>query len=480
MQYKDKTELEKLYEDIIYYYQGSIIVTDPKGKLIFCNRGTCMLTGLTKEEIIGRSAYDLKEEGVFSESSITNTLKSGKPNICYLLINGDKNRGIYAYSTPVYDENGNIEKVITFSQGEAFSSEYFSRIEAEKKQMKNIINQVINATDQTKYIAINPQLKEIFAFAEQIASVNTNIIIYGESGTGKEILAKHIHNSSSRKKEMFVPINCSAIPDDLIESEIFGYERGSFTGANKEGKPGLFEVADNGTLFLDEIGEMPINLQPKLLRFLETGEVRRLGCNKARRIDVRVIAATNKNLLEMIKKGTFREDLYYRLNIMPIKIPPLRQRHEDIEPLIEFFLRIYNKKFGMNVKMSKRYIDALKKYSWPGNVRELKNIVQRYVITNGKSAASTFKNLMYDYKDTDKTYNDSKQTYKIQDENGSVLALNDYMDLHEAEYLKELSKITQGNVSQMAGMAGMHISGIYRKLKKYGLTSKSTIDYLRD
>jgi len=469
MHYNDNVDLEKLYEDIIYYYQGSIIVTDSNGKLIFCNRGSCMLTGLTKEQLIGSSAYDLKRDNVFSESSITNTLETGKPSICYLIINGDKNRGIYAYSTPVYNEDGVLERVITFSQGEAFSNEYFSRIEAEKKHMRTIINQVINAKEQTKYIANNPQLKEIFTFAEQIANVNTNIMIYGESGTGKEILAKHIHNSSSRNKEIFVPINCAAIPEELIESEIFGYERGSFTGASREGKPGLFEVADNGTLFLDEIGEMPLSVQPKLLRFLETGEVRRLGGNKARSLNVRVIAATNKNLLEMSKNGTFRKDLYYRLNIMPITIPPLRKRPEDIEPLVEFFLKIYNKKFDMDVTIPKRYIEMLKKYSWPGNVRELKNIVQRYVITNGKSVNSTFKNLMYDCNSVD---SQEIQQFKAKDENGNILSYSSYINICEAEYLRDLLELTKGNVTKMAELTGMHISGIYRKLNKYDYSAK--------
>ncbi|MEA4973429.1 MAG: sigma 54-interacting transcriptional regulator [Candidatus Metalachnospira sp.] len=472
MQTSSITNIEKIYEDIIYYYQGSIIVTDARGKLIFCNRGTCMLTGLTKGNLIGRSAYDLKREKIFSESSITNTIESGKPNICYLLINEDKNRGVYAYSTPVFDENGKLDRVITFSQGEAFSSEYFSRIENEKKHMKNIINQVINSKEQKRCITKNAHVKELFDFSEQIANVNTNIMIYGESGTGKEILAKHIHNSSSRNKEIFIPINCAAIPDELFESELFGYEKGSFTGARREGKLGLLEVADHGTLFLDEIGEMPLNIQPKLLRFLETGEVRRLGGNQFHSLDVRVIAATNKNLFEMSKKGMFREDLYYRLNIMPMRIPPLRERPEDIEPLIMFFLNIYNKKFDMNVSIPKKYIEMLKKYSWPGNVRELKNIVQRYTITNGKSMASTFKYLCEDNKCENFVDDACDKPVKIKDENGKVISFNSYMDFHEAEYLRELLGITNGNVSMMAAHTGMHISGIYRKLNKYGLMAK--------
>lgn len=466
---EDLPDEAKYYRDIIYNYQGSIIVVDKTGKLVFCNNGTCELTSMTRDQLVGKTAYDLKRTKVFSESSLINTLESKKPSICYLVINGNKNRGVYAYSVPLFDESGEIKNVIAFSQGEAFSDEYFSRIESEKRHIKDMFKKVIIGNEDNQYIAVNPQMREIFNFAAQISKVDTNIIIYGESGTGKEVLAKHIHNCSHRNKEIFIPVNCSAIPDDLIESEMFGYEKGSFTGASREGKPGLFEIADNGTLFLDEIGDLPFHLQPKLLRVLETGEIRRIGGNRSRKLNVRIISATNKNLSDMVKNGTFRENLYYRLNTLPLTMLPLRQRQEDIEPMIEHFLKIYNKKFDMNVKMPKKCIDTLKNYSWPGNVRELKNIVERYVITDGKAASSLYKSIV---SLPDGTEANNTSEFLSEDD---IPSYSSYMDKCEKEYLEKLLKATNGNVLKISNITGLHISGIYRKFNRYGLIPKKYI-----
>ena len=383
---EDLPDEVKYYRDIIYNYQGSIIVVDKTGKLVFCNNGTCELTSMTRDQLVGKTAYDLKRTKVFSESSLINTLESKKPSICYLVINGNKNRGVYAYSVPLFDESGEIKNVIAFSQGEAFSDEYFSRIESEKRHIKDMFKKVIIGNEDNQYIAVNPQMREIFNFAAQISKVDTNIIIYGESGTGKEVLAKHIHNCSHRNKEIFIPVNCSAIPDDLIESEMFGYEKGSFTGASREGKPGLFEIADNGTLFLDEIGDLPFHLQPKLLRVLETGEIRRIGGNRSRKLNVRIISATNKNLSDMVKNGTFREDLYYRLNVFPIEIPPLRQRIDSLEYIIADILPELSYRCNVNpLILGTDALQKLKAYAWPGNIRELSNVLEKAIIlSDGK------------------------------------------------------------------------------------------------
>ena len=383
---EDLPDEAKYYRDIIYNYQGSIIVVDKTGKLVFCNNGTCELTSMTRDQLVGKTAYDLKRTKVFSESSLINTLESKKPSICYLVINGNKNRGVYAYSVPLFDESGEIKNVIAFSQGEAFSDEYFSRIESEKRHIKDMFKKVIIGNEDNQYIAVNPQMREIFNFAAQISKVDTNIIIYGESGTGKEVLAKHIHNCSHRNKEIFIPVNCSAIPDDLIESEMFGYEKGSFTGASREGKPGLFEIADNGTLFLDEIGDLPFHLQPKLLRVLETGEIRRIGGNRSRKLNVRIISATNKNLSDMVKNGTFREDLYYRLNVFPIEIPPLRQRIDSLEYIIADILPELSYRCNVNpLILGTDALQKLKAYAWPGNIRELSNVLEKAIIlSDGK------------------------------------------------------------------------------------------------
>jgi transcriptional regulator with PAS, ATPase and Fis domain len=214
-----------------------------------------------------------------------------------------------------------------------------------------------------------------------VAHVDSTVLLIGDSGVGKEVLAKHIHNNSVRKDGPFIKINCGAIPETLLESELFGYERGAFTGASKEGKPGLFEMAHNGTLLLDEIGDLPLSLQVKLLRALQDREICRIGSTKTLSVNVRILAATNRNLAEMVQQGTFREDLFFRLNVVPVQIPPLRDRRPDIIPLLYHFCNKYYKKYNIRKQFSPEVLEEFYEYNWPGNIRELENIVERLVVT---------------------------------------------------------------------------------------------------
>jgi transcriptional regulator with GAF, ATPase, and Fis domain len=217
---------------------------------------------------------------------------------------------------------------------------------------------------------------------EQVSSTDATVLVLGESGTGKELLARAVHNISNRSDRPLVKVNCSALPANLIESELFGHEKGSFTGATSR-KIGRFELADGGTIFLDEIGDLPLELQPKILRVLQEGEFERIGNAKTIKVNVRIIAATNRNLDQEIKNGNFREDLYYRLNVFPINIPPLRERKEDTSLLINYFVNKYSRKVGKKIEtISQNMIEKLTEYNWPGNVRELENIIERAVITN--------------------------------------------------------------------------------------------------
>jgi len=229
-------------------------------------------------------------------------------------------------------------------------------------------------------IGRSPAMQEIFATIERVAPTSATVLIAGESGTGKDLIARAIHYHSPRRDYPFVKINCAAIPESLLESELFGYEKGAFTGATTS-KPGKFEQADKGTVFLDEIGEIPPAIQVKLLRVLQDKEFERLGSNRTRRVDVRVIAATNADLRAAIESGQFREDLYYRLNVVPINVPPLRQRKEDIPALVEHFIRKYSQEFGRPVKgISNEALEILMKHHWPGNVRELENVIERALV----------------------------------------------------------------------------------------------------
>ncbi len=225
-------------------------------------------------------------------------------------------------------------------------------------------------------------MQEAFSIARSVSKTDVTVLITGESGTGKEIIADAIYMASDRNGKPFIKLNCSAIPSTLLESELFGYEEGSFTGASKGGKPGLFEIANGGVVLLDEIGDMPLDLQVKLLRVLQSHEVLRIGGKEPINLDIRLIASTNKDLKAAIAKGTFREDLYYRLNVVPITLAPLKERQADIEPLVEIFLKRYNNRYNKNVILTRGAMVMMLEYPWPGNIRELKNVVERMVVIN--------------------------------------------------------------------------------------------------
>jgi transcriptional regulator with PAS, ATPase and Fis domain len=224
-------------------------------------------------------------------------------------------------------------------------------------------------------------MEQILSLALRVADVDATVLISGESGTGKEIIANTIHLSSKRAASPMVKVNCGAIPENLLESELFGYSPGAFTGASRNGKAGLFELADKGTIFLDEVGDLPLHLQVKLLHAIQDKVICRVGSIQPRKVDLRIIAATNRDLREMVDKGLFREDLFFRLNVIPIQVPPLRERKEDIIPLIKNFQQKYNKRYHLDKEISKEAIQLLVKYSWPGNVRELENLVEQLLIT---------------------------------------------------------------------------------------------------
>jgi transcriptional regulator with PAS, ATPase and Fis domain len=286
---------------------------------------------------------------------------------------------------PLLDEAGNVRKVVINSRDTteliqlqealAHAHEKLHRYELEVNELRMGSASISGVTFRST------SMKEIATVAMRVAKVNTTVLITGESGVGKEVLARLIHRESPRKNNLFVKINCGAIPHDLLESELFGYQGGAFTGAQRQGKMGLFEVANNGTLFLDEIGELSLDLQVKLLQVLQDKTLVRLGSTRLIQVDVRVIAATNRDLQEMVNLRTFRSDLFYRLNVVPLHVPPLRERREDILPLVQQFLDELNTQYGLKKAFSEQALAILHDYQWPGNVRELHNMIERLVVT---------------------------------------------------------------------------------------------------
>src|SRR3989304_1616816 len=314
--------------------------------------------------------------------------------------------------------------------------------------------------DFRNIIASSPQMLDIFNLIEKVAGYNTTVLITGESGTGKELVASALHYNGSRKDKSFIAVNCGAIPENLLESELFGHVKGAFTDAVRN-KNGLFEEADGGTIFLDEIGELPKDLQVKLLRVIQEGELRRVGDSKSRKIDVRIIAATAKDLMEEIKKGNFREDLFYRLNVVPIKIPPLRERQGDIPLLVNHFIERYAKKFGKAVKgISDMAMNLLISYAWPGNVRELENIIERAVILEDTEVIRE-ENLPF----TKKTGQSLHQIEALSND----LSIKKAEEELEKTLIRKALEMTNGNKTKAAHLLEISHRALIYKIKEFGL-----------
>lgn len=328
-----------------------------------------------------------------------------------------------------------------------------------KSEIQILKNQLQEKFKIDSFISQSPKMEEVLSIASRAADSKATVLITGESGTGKEVLAKSIHYASSRKNNSFIAVNIPALPETLLESELFGHEKGAFTGAEKS-KKGRFELADGGTIFLDEIGDIPLNLQVKLLRVLQEHKIERLGSTESLDIDVRIIAATHQNLEQKIKDGSFREDLYYRLNIVSLHIPPLRERREDIIPLIENFVKKYceeNQK--KNLTLSKEAMDLLVKYNFPGNVRELENIIERAVVLSRGTiiTVNDLPNVVKGFK--------AEKEILVSDE----MSLIEQVEALEKKLIYDALTKANGNQSQAGRMLGLTERNLRYKMQKYGI-----------
>lgn len=378
----NKEEYDKLLE-IMNCVKVGIYITNGNGDTLLVNDESCKTGGMAREDVTGRNMRELEEIGFIKESVTLKTLRSGREESMIQDL-GDGGQ-VYVTGVPFYRE-GRIEYVVCTERDITEMvelKEILKEKEQKEKRYEKEIEYLRNGgvNKQSDILTVNHSMKLLAEKALRVAKLDTTILLTGESGTGKEIFANLIYKNSTRLGETFLKINCAAIPENLLESELFGYEKGAFTGADKEGKMGIFELADKGTLFLDEIGELSIQMQSKLLRAIQEQEIMRVGGKKPIRVDVRIIAATNRDLKEEIEKGNFRKDLYYRLNIMPLEILPLRERKGDIGLLAKVFVGKFSRKYEVKKKITEDAITALQKHSWPGNVRELENIIERLVIS---------------------------------------------------------------------------------------------------
>lgn len=461
-------ELSKKYtkelDNIIEAFSDGIYISDGEGFGLRVNKSLQRITGATAEDLIGKYISSAVEQGVISNSVTLKVLEKRETITITQRIKGEKE--FLVTGTPIFDEEDKINRVVTTIRDVTELSNLQKKLtesnELTQKYYKELMLLRKRQFAESNLVFKSKEMKRIVEYANKAAMFDSTCLLLGESGVGKDVIARIIYSNSLRKDEAFIKLNCGAIHYNLLESELFGYERGAFTGANKEGKPGMFELAHKGTLFLDEIGELPLDLQVKLLHAIQDMIISRVGSTKTIQVDVRVIAATNRNLEDMIHKGQFREDLYYRLNIIPIEIPPLRERPDDIIPLIELFLRKMNKKYNKNKQLKPEVIECLLKYEWPGNVRELKNIVERLVVISSGELIE-IKDLPESLKISKLNKLGKKYRYNCKS------SLKEVIEEVEKEFLKETLK-SYKSLREASKILGVDHSTLSRKIKKYKLS----------
>lgn len=430
---------------------NEIFVADKHGICIQVNPECEKNLGITAEALIGTNVRDLVAQGFFNNSTTLKVLEEKKP--VSLIQETRIGQKLFATGIPVFDENGEISRVVSTS----INITEILKFQKKVQQMEVMIddyNKELNSIKETikfnqgEIIANSHIMRRIYEMLEMITKVDSTVLLLGESGVGKSEIAHWIHKKSNRSSKKFIEVNCAAIPANLFESELFGYEPGAFSGGLSSGKKGLAAEADKGTLFLDEIGELSLELQSKILQFIQSKTFRRVGGTKTVKSDVRIITATNRNLEKMINEGTFREDLYYRLSVIPVKIPPLRERKEDLVALIFFIIENLNITYNRKYTLSNATIQSLLNHDWPGNIRELKNTIERICVTSKDEYIDLNRSSLMKYLNfNDRSFDKDKIQYEQANSNHEEF-LEELFDLESNMSLKERVKWFETKVIQ--------------------------------
>lgn len=441
------------YDTILNHCNSNIFVTDGRGQILYANDAAERALNCSFEELRRMDVYQLHEKGYTSHSSSADAIESGKK--AFAVYRNNLGEEIATTSIPVPDRRGGIEMVVT-------RSDEVGTILAQQKELdryRTLFQQMLTRSEgpAPTLIARDPGMARIVEALKKYAASDVTVLLTGESGTGKEVLANFVRQNSRRSGGAFLSVNCAAIPNDLIESELFGYEKGAFTGARREGKPGLFELADGGTIFLDEVGELSLVAQSKLLRVLETGEFMRVGGSQVQKADVRIIAATNRELKAMVAAKEFRDDLYYRLCVVPVSVPPLRERPLDIEALAGHFLKIFCRKHRIQRELPQEMAERLRRYPWPGNIRELRNTIENYVITGDEPFLPAA---------APPAQEPAQRAHTAAD---LSLPLKAVLERAEEAQIRAALDACGGEVARAAELLGIHRSVLYKKIGKYGL-----------
>jgi PAS domain S-box-containing protein len=454
---KSNRELDAIIESS---YDG-IYITDKFGNTLKTNSAIERITGIPKHYYIGKNISHLIKRGILEES-VTLKVIEQKQTVSVVQKNFNQKETLMT-GNPIFNEDGEIEKIVTnirdLSELNQLNKELI-KVQQLNEKYKEELERLKTLTNQDPDVILkSDRMIEIYNMVGRLANFDTTILFLGETGVGKDVLVRHLYRISTRcESGQLIKINCGAIPKELLESELFGYDGGAFSGANRSGKAGMFELAHKGMLFLDEVGELPLDLQVKLLRAIQEKEIMRVGGTKTKKIDVRLIAATNRDLKEMVKNGQFREDLFYRLNVVPVSVPPLRERQDDILPLVHYFLDTYNKKYNVAKVLDRDLNNFFYYFDWPGNVRELSNLLERLILTIPHELLSV---------------SDLPDEYKKENEIDTSLideySLKEVVELAERTALKR-ALLQNKTTYEIANKLKTSQATVVRKLQKYNLS----------
>ena len=461
-------QLSKILKALFHLSTDGLSISDRHGNIIACNEASAKTAGLRPSDFVGKNVHDLVEQGMMDKSVSLQVLaaKSQVDTMIYIKPTGKE---VLSTGTPVFDQDGNIDLIIVNDRDMTQLNNLKSKLDETRlvtEKYKDTLSElnIANLKEQM-IVAESKEMRHVLKTGHKFAKLGvSNILLLGESGTGKNLLAKFIHYNGIRKKKPFIEISCAAIPENLLEAELFGYEKGAFTGADPRGKVGLFELAHEGTLFLDEIGDLPLAVQVKLLKYWDNQEIYHIGGIKPIKVDCIIIAATNRDLKKLVSQGKFREDLFYRLNSVNLRIPPLRKRHEDISNLAHHFLNMYNRTYGLKKRFSSQALKMLLSYEFPGNIRELKNIINSAVLTSEKDVLEkSIVNAILDLK-LDKNTLPAGQDSEPQSLKNQLLSV-------EKKVLTEaLSQYR--STREIAKKLNLSQSSVVRKLKHHGIVAK--------
>ncbi|GGK17350.1 RNA polymerase subunit sigma-54 [Caldalkalibacillus thermarum] len=464
--YKDRGLKEwSMEEAILYSLQEDLLVTDTTGKIVKVSQACGAQYGTDSEQLIGRNVYDLEKEGVFRPAITPEVLK--RKEKVTLVQTSRTGKKLLVTGIPVFHPSGEIVFVVSYSYDVTELIKIKEHLDEMEEEMARVKSELALLRDQTLrvngLVAESTAMMQVLKAAKKVAEVDVTVLLLGESGVGKSAIARWIHKHSARRDGPFIEVNCSAIPESLFESEFFGYDGGAFTGAKSKGKPGFAELAHGGTLFLDEVGELSSLLQVKLLKFIQEQQFYRVGGRKPISVDIRLIAATNRDLEQAVKEKQFRQDLFFRLNVVPIHIPPLRERPEDVLALIRFFVDKYSRKHGRYRQVDEKVVQQLLDHPWKGNVRELENLIERLVVTSSSSLIKL---------------EDLPENYQRSQTEPGLMGIEHMLAEHKPlpAILEEVEKQLLLKASQtcrttveMARMLGISQPSVVRKLKKYGI-----------